>query len=654
MSNRWSKISFALFFCLACASILYFYFLHSQELSFVQDDAFIYLRYVKNFFKGNGLVFNRGEFVEGYTSFLWLLLLIAGKLAGVKLVWFIQAFSRFWGAAVILLLPIAAYDVLEQNNFKNHALPKLLSLLPSFVLAFTAGFVYWTSSGMETALFVFLFLVTFHLKAKQKQSYLFPAILLALARPEGILLVLILMLSDLAFGKLNNRDFNLKKFGAEFIVFTLPVLIHFLFRLYYYGDVFPNTFYAKTGFSGFYLARGIKYFLDFWGSPFAIVFFAFPTIYVGVKYFRKRWAFFSVNVVVVYSVYIIFVGGDVLPSIRFFLPILPLLQLNLAKMAADICLVIIEKSGVKIGKALILLTFALVVFAVAKNFSRENLILQKWRAYERGLVYKMKLYAGWINKVQAEKGKELTVALSTIGAFSYYSNCKTLDIIGLTDSYIARHPKEVKGIAGKVAVKWKERHYNADYVLKRKPDFVIFPAGAKPASYPEVALFSRKQFQRNYYLTLFYSNKFYELLPVFKLIPDSLKNSVKQTEQPCDVQYVEDYLQANNCFLSFLRSGNGEQLKTIEKYCRKLIDDCPAQQYLAFNVLGYSAFHSGKLKAALNYFKKALKLNKLNSIALVYLVNIYRKLKMRKELNAAVLRLKKIAPDVYPNLIIAK
>ena len=39
------------------------------------DDAFISLVYAKNLSNGEGLVFNPGERVEGYTNFLWILLL---------------------------------------------------------------------------------------------------------------------------------------------------------------------------------------------------------------------------------------------------------------------------------------------------------------------------------------------------------------------------------------------------------------------------------------------------------------------------------------------------------------------------------------------------------------------------------------------------
>ena len=53
---------------------------------FLTDDAFISFRYVRNLLEGHGLVFNPGEYVEGYTNFLWILELAAlWGLFGVRL-----------------------------------------------------------------------------------------------------------------------------------------------------------------------------------------------------------------------------------------------------------------------------------------------------------------------------------------------------------------------------------------------------------------------------------------------------------------------------------------------------------------------------------------------------------------------------------------
>ena len=65
------------------AVILYYY---SKVFNFIQDDSFITYRYVKNFTEGNGLVFNIGEKVEGYTCFLWVILLSGVKSFGFNFI----------------------------------------------------------------------------------------------------------------------------------------------------------------------------------------------------------------------------------------------------------------------------------------------------------------------------------------------------------------------------------------------------------------------------------------------------------------------------------------------------------------------------------------------------------------------------------------
>jgi len=52
--------------------------------SFVQDDAYITLSYARNLIDGHGLVFNVGEYVEGFTSLSWTLLTAALMTVGIR------------------------------------------------------------------------------------------------------------------------------------------------------------------------------------------------------------------------------------------------------------------------------------------------------------------------------------------------------------------------------------------------------------------------------------------------------------------------------------------------------------------------------------------------------------------------------------------
>jgi len=56
---------------------------HSLQYNFVTDDAFISFVYSRNLAEHGQLVFNLGERVEGYTNFLWTVLLAALLKLGV-------------------------------------------------------------------------------------------------------------------------------------------------------------------------------------------------------------------------------------------------------------------------------------------------------------------------------------------------------------------------------------------------------------------------------------------------------------------------------------------------------------------------------------------------------------------------------------------
>lgn len=62
----------ALCLCLASLSIWRFTF----------DDSYIGFRFAENIAKGLGAVFNAGQRVEGYTSFLWVVLLAGAARLG--------------------------------------------------------------------------------------------------------------------------------------------------------------------------------------------------------------------------------------------------------------------------------------------------------------------------------------------------------------------------------------------------------------------------------------------------------------------------------------------------------------------------------------------------------------------------------------------
>src|SRR5580765_5310173 len=62
----------AALFLVACGAMLWWYVC---VLQFFCDDSYISYRFSQNFAAGHGLVYNVGERVEGYTNFLWVVML---------------------------------------------------------------------------------------------------------------------------------------------------------------------------------------------------------------------------------------------------------------------------------------------------------------------------------------------------------------------------------------------------------------------------------------------------------------------------------------------------------------------------------------------------------------------------------------------------
>ena len=106
-------------FYLLLSSLILFMRIFEYNISDVlMDDAFISFRYAKNLANGLGLVFNPGEKVEGYTNFLWVMILGLSEYLGLGI---LTASKIFAGAATfgtLLTLFFLARHLFESYSFK--------------------------------------------------------------------------------------------------------------------------------------------------------------------------------------------------------------------------------------------------------------------------------------------------------------------------------------------------------------------------------------------------------------------------------------------------------------------------------------------------------------------------------------------------------
>ena len=409
---------------------------------FIQDDAFISFRYAANWIHGNGLVWNPGERVEGYTNFLWTLLIGIGMKFGIDPV----TCSCLLGLLCFGITLILMYR-LSTVIFHSHR----MGLISVFLLGTNYTFSSYATSGMETQLQTCLFVASAYLVIRSitKQSLdhyrLFGLSLLlgmaVLTRLDSALCCLILFVS--VFYLILKENSSLAKKAAQGAVLLFPFFIlvggWFIWKWFYYGNLLPNTYYAKVA-SVASLKKGGYYIYLFFLS-----YGLFPFLLFVPVFFKKIWDHRNAGLIILASIlflwliYVIKVGGDFM-EFRFMVPVLPFIILQLIWLIRN-CVKQREVQWI------FLLWIFLGSFHHQFRFGRyvETGGIESIKLLERHL---MDEDESWIQigKVfgKAFNGNlDVTIATTACGAIPYYSNLRTLDMLGLNDPWIARHGRIV-------------------------------------------------------------------------------------------------------------------------------------------------------------------------------------------------------------------
>lgn len=433
------------------------------------DDAYISFRYGKNLVNGEGLVYNTGEYVEGYTNFLWTV--VTSPFTRIKFV-DISIFALSLG----LLLSIYNIFLITRITklFSGIIPPKppYLVLLPAIFFVLDDSIAFWAIGGMEFPMYTLFILAAtyyyFNINSVEKNYvYMFLFLMLCtLTRPEGNMIFVITMFHFLVMRKsINDWKRKFIKIGLFYSIFAV---VYYGFKYLYYGQLIPNTFYAKgvTDFT-MNLLLGFKYLALCTGTRlYLFIFILFIPFKKVFKDFKQSYLILFSGV---YIIYLLMVGGDWMIANRFFVPIIPFLYV-LSVIGIVNAVNKISNLGAKYEKAksrimnIGVVSLAVILFAVTLGLLeyRELIIKDENYKYEQ----RWSMFGKWL---KANVSPETVIAVGPAGKIPYYSELYTIDMWGLNNDYIAKTRSK--------RLQSGHKKFDFDYVLSLNPEFIIGYAG---------------------------------------------------------------------------------------------------------------------------------------------------------------------------------
>ena len=440
------------------------------QLRWLCDDAYISFRYADNWARGLGPVFNAGERVEGYTNFLWTALL-AGLIklgAHPGQASLVISLACFVGA--VLLLDRLALQVTSPEGRGLGIAPLLAGA--SFLVANFA------TSGLETMFAATLVLLSLErAQARRPLAAGLAGIAAAMSHPDHGIFYAALGVA-LGWQALVERREERRQRWQDFLWYALPFVVvylpYFVWRWRYYGDLFPNTYYAKSADLPYFQQGGI-YVLStvVIGGLWALS----PLVVLGAWHTRRSVATkFLVVAVPLFLVYVAKIGGD------FMLGRLLISVLLLGFLFADV--------GFRelLARRRWLLTGSLVALAaVAAVPARTIRPLEKvWNLADESTFYRLGKFnppqvevqytqqAATLNMALQPRGLTPKIAIGCVGIVGYETRLPLFDLFGLTSRSVARQPLLHRGRPG------HEKLGTAGQTLAAGVDFSEFPLYPDP------------------------------------------------------------------------------------------------------------------------------------------------------------------------------
>lgn len=443
---------------------------------FFSDDSLISLRYAQRFIEGKGLTWNDGHPVEGYSNLLWVLAVsVLGKL-GVDLI----LAARIIGilCSLGILGSILYY-------FKNKNIQKEYVFLGVALLVTTPCFMIWAIGGLEQPLYVLLLTLILIEVSKIINDHYFKTIyrlsfwlgLLALTRPDGFLFTL--LTSGFLLATCKKKDMFITIGIATAVIPSLFLLGQLVFRYNFYGELVPNTALVKVKVTIYHILRGGFYnFKAFFGTLLLSGSGLISLYYLLRK--KHLFGYYLLLLAASWVGYVTLVGGDIFPAFRHYYVVLILFVFSII-----FGLHYFKKINFSSKKV----SWSLVLLLIINGFLQSKIPDNKNAKYERWEFRGMKL-GETLKKTFPD---QTLVAVTAAGCIPYSSELPIIDMLGLNDYYIPRHPPKNFG-NGSLGHELGDAHY----VMNKNPDIIIFHIGSKLNFNIGDQLKTNKVFNNNY------------------------------------------------------------------------------------------------------------------------------------------------------------
>ena len=417
------------------------------------DDGMISMRYAKNFAAGYGLVWNPGDIpVEGYTNFLWTIYMAVWHLmpiAASKMALPIQITG-----AVLLVASLFITRKIAAHISGGNAYVWLGSVI---VTASYLASNFWGLKGMETAalglivLFVIWKIILFIDNKQPLNLFVFLLLGVSLWVRIDYLLFYIFIMIYLFFVVPPKQ--RIKCMIKGFLVFFFMIGIITLFRLYYYHDIVPNTYYLKM--SDIPLTIRLKKGFDLiqaFIQKMSIVLFMLPFIYCFLKRADKRvWLLLSSFLIQL--CYTLYVGGDFFESwhlaSRFMINVMPCFFILLCLMVYEVmmkCMMFFQMKQHQqpIFKKLCFSgILCLLIFQLHGGFSFPYFQTHIQMFSFLGYIDMHKRCLHIALQLKPVTSPQTRIAITAAGIIPYFTDRYSIDLLGKSDVYIARQRAKV-------------------------------------------------------------------------------------------------------------------------------------------------------------------------------------------------------------------